>query len=196
MHRCSPRLGLSLLEAKRGDSEEAEAVSAMASLSVANTNAMDQRYGDFTAPSSASCVSPHDGSHVCLFVDSERREETCQDVYLCFFPSGRRRNQWKRRNHCNGGNHKGVALLASTSLENASLSCEESRLIPSFSPLSPTHHVSHLDWRPLGQRRERGWAQPQSREPIRRQRTELIKHIRVAWRHTLRDTNFSVGLRP
>uniref|UniRef100_A0A8C4FEY8 Histone deacetylase n=1 Tax=Dicentrarchus labrax TaxID=13489 RepID=A0A8C4FEY8_DICLA len=43
VHRYSPRLGLSLLEAKRGDSEEAEAVSAMASLSVANTNAMDQR---------------------------------------------------------------------------------------------------------------------------------------------------------
>ncbi|XP_008285553.1 histone deacetylase 4-like [Stegastes partitus] len=42
VHRYSPRLGLSLLEAKRGDSEEAEAVSAMASLSVANTNAMDQ----------------------------------------------------------------------------------------------------------------------------------------------------------
>ncbi|KAF7663091.1 hypothetical protein LDENG_00218470 [Lucifuga dentata] len=41
VHRYSPRLGLSLLEAKRGDSEEAEAVSAMASLSVANTNAMD-----------------------------------------------------------------------------------------------------------------------------------------------------------
>ncbi|KAJ4924110.1 hypothetical protein JOQ06_000350 [Pogonophryne albipinna] len=39
----SPLLGLSLLEAKRGDSEEAEAVSAMASLSVANTTAMDQR---------------------------------------------------------------------------------------------------------------------------------------------------------
>uniref|UniRef100_A0A8C6UIN5 Histone deacetylase n=1 Tax=Neogobius melanostomus TaxID=47308 RepID=A0A8C6UIN5_9GOBI len=34
VHRYSPRLGLSLLEAKRGDSEEAEAVSAMASLSV------------------------------------------------------------------------------------------------------------------------------------------------------------------
>uniref|UniRef100_A0A7N8WIP6 Histone deacetylase n=1 Tax=Mastacembelus armatus TaxID=205130 RepID=A0A7N8WIP6_9TELE len=43
VHRYSPRLGLSLLEAKRGDSEEAEAVSAMASLSVANTNTMDQR---------------------------------------------------------------------------------------------------------------------------------------------------------
>uniref|UniRef100_A0A3Q3WUQ9 Histone deacetylase n=1 Tax=Mola mola TaxID=94237 RepID=A0A3Q3WUQ9_MOLML len=43
VQRYSPRLGLSLLEAKRGDSEEAEAVSAMASLSVANTNAMDQR---------------------------------------------------------------------------------------------------------------------------------------------------------
>uniref|UniRef100_A0A665WBF9 Histone deacetylase n=1 Tax=Echeneis naucrates TaxID=173247 RepID=A0A665WBF9_ECHNA len=43
VHRYSPRLGFSLLEAKRGDSEEAEAVSAMASLSVANTNAMDQR---------------------------------------------------------------------------------------------------------------------------------------------------------
>ncbi|XP_069019953.1 histone deacetylase 4-like isoform X2 [Embiotoca jacksoni] len=43
VHRYSPQLGLSLLEAKRGDSEEAEAVSAMASLSVANTNAMDQR---------------------------------------------------------------------------------------------------------------------------------------------------------
>lgn len=42
VHRYSPRLGLSLLEAKRGDSEEAEAVSAMASLSVANTNTMDQ----------------------------------------------------------------------------------------------------------------------------------------------------------
>ncbi|MEQ2273052.1 Histone deacetylase 4 [Xenotaenia resolanae] len=42
VHRYSSRLGLSLLEAKRGDSEEAEAVSAMASLSVANTNAMDQ----------------------------------------------------------------------------------------------------------------------------------------------------------
>uniref|UniRef100_A0A3Q3ESD2 Histone deacetylase n=1 Tax=Kryptolebias marmoratus TaxID=37003 RepID=A0A3Q3ESD2_KRYMA len=38
VHRYSSRLGLSLLEAKRGDSEEAEAVSAMASLSVANTN--------------------------------------------------------------------------------------------------------------------------------------------------------------
>nr|XP_046237981.1 histone deacetylase 4-like [Scatophagus argus] len=43
VQRYSPRLGLSLLEAKRGDSEEAEAVSAMASLSVANTNTMDQR---------------------------------------------------------------------------------------------------------------------------------------------------------
>ncbi|XP_032412947.1 histone deacetylase 4-like isoform X2 [Xiphophorus hellerii] len=43
VHRYSSRLGLSLLEAKRGDSEEAEAVSAMASLSVANTNTMDQR---------------------------------------------------------------------------------------------------------------------------------------------------------
>ncbi|KAM4602010.1 histone deacetylase 4-like isoform 2-T2 [Polymixia lowei] len=43
VHRSSPRLGLSLLEAKRGDSEEAEAVTAMASLSVANTNAMDHR---------------------------------------------------------------------------------------------------------------------------------------------------------
>uniref|UniRef100_A0A3Q3K1Y2 Histone deacetylase n=1 Tax=Monopterus albus TaxID=43700 RepID=A0A3Q3K1Y2_MONAL len=43
VHRYSPRLGLSLLEAKRGDSEEAEAVNAMASLSVANTNTMDQR---------------------------------------------------------------------------------------------------------------------------------------------------------
>ncbi|XP_075950512.1 histone deacetylase 4-like isoform X3 [Anarhichas minor] len=43
VQRCSPLLGLSLLEAKRGDSEEAEAVSAMASLSVANTSAMDQR---------------------------------------------------------------------------------------------------------------------------------------------------------
>ncbi|XP_035506774.1 histone deacetylase 4-like isoform X2 [Scophthalmus maximus] len=42
-HRYSPCLGLSLLEAKRGDSEEAEAVSAMASLSVANSNVMDQR---------------------------------------------------------------------------------------------------------------------------------------------------------
>ncbi|XP_034030335.1 histone deacetylase 4-like isoform X3 [Thalassophryne amazonica] len=41
VQRHSPRLGLSLLEAKRGDSEEAEAVSAMASLSVANTNSMD-----------------------------------------------------------------------------------------------------------------------------------------------------------
>ncbi|XP_078786516.1 histone deacetylase 4 isoform X2 [Oryzias latipes] len=43
VHRFSPRLGLSLLEAKRADSEEAEAVSAMASLSVANTSTMDQR---------------------------------------------------------------------------------------------------------------------------------------------------------
>uniref|UniRef100_A0A3Q2GA02 Histone deacetylase n=1 Tax=Cyprinodon variegatus TaxID=28743 RepID=A0A3Q2GA02_CYPVA len=43
VHRYSSRLGLSLLEAKRGDSEEAEAVSAMASLSVANSNAMEQR---------------------------------------------------------------------------------------------------------------------------------------------------------
>uniref|UniRef100_A0A674N491 Histone deacetylase n=1 Tax=Takifugu rubripes TaxID=31033 RepID=A0A674N491_TAKRU len=43
VQRYSLHLGLSLLEAKRGDSEEAEAVSAMASLSVANTNAMDQR---------------------------------------------------------------------------------------------------------------------------------------------------------
>uniref|UniRef100_A0A3Q1K533 Histone deacetylase n=1 Tax=Anabas testudineus TaxID=64144 RepID=A0A3Q1K533_ANATE len=43
VHRYSPRLGLSLLEAKRADSEEAEAVSAMASLSVANTTTMDQR---------------------------------------------------------------------------------------------------------------------------------------------------------
>ncbi|XP_029302006.1 histone deacetylase 4-like isoform X1 [Cottoperca gobio] len=41
VHCYSPLLGLSLLEAKRGDSEEAETVSAMASLSVAN--AMDQR---------------------------------------------------------------------------------------------------------------------------------------------------------
>uniref|UniRef100_A0AAZ3RG06 Histone deacetylase n=1 Tax=Oncorhynchus tshawytscha TaxID=74940 RepID=A0AAZ3RG06_ONCTS len=36
MQRDSPRLGLSVLEAQRGDSEEAETVSAMASLSVAN----------------------------------------------------------------------------------------------------------------------------------------------------------------
>uniref|UniRef100_A0A674F063 Histone deacetylase n=1 Tax=Salmo trutta TaxID=8032 RepID=A0A674F063_SALTR len=36
MQRGSPRLGLSVLEAQRGDSEEAETVSAMASLSVAN----------------------------------------------------------------------------------------------------------------------------------------------------------------
>uniref|UniRef100_H3CSB1 Histone deacetylase n=1 Tax=Tetraodon nigroviridis TaxID=99883 RepID=H3CSB1_TETNG len=42
VQRYSLHLGLSLLEAKRGDSEEAEAVSAMASLSVANTNAIDQ----------------------------------------------------------------------------------------------------------------------------------------------------------
>ncbi|XP_054653334.1 histone deacetylase 4-like isoform X3 [Dunckerocampus dactyliophorus] len=42
-HRHSPLLGLSHSEAKRGDSEEAEAVSAMASLSVANTGAMDHR---------------------------------------------------------------------------------------------------------------------------------------------------------
>ncbi|XP_077369839.1 histone deacetylase 4-like [Festucalex cinctus] len=41
--RHSPQLGLSLLETKRGDSEEAEAVSAMASLSVANTTAVDHR---------------------------------------------------------------------------------------------------------------------------------------------------------
>ncbi|KAM9766314.1 histone deacetylase 4-like isoform 2-T3 [Menidia menidia] len=41
--RYSSRVGLSLLEANRGDSEEAEAVSAMASLSVANSSAMDQR---------------------------------------------------------------------------------------------------------------------------------------------------------
>ncbi|XP_056286777.1 histone deacetylase 4-like isoform X2 [Pseudoliparis swirei] len=43
VNRCSALLGLSLLEAKRGDSEEAEAVSAMASLSVANSNAMALR---------------------------------------------------------------------------------------------------------------------------------------------------------
>ncbi|XP_061841231.1 histone deacetylase 4-like isoform X1 [Nerophis lumbriciformis] len=43
VHRHSPLLGLSHLEAKCGDSEEAEAVSAMASLSVANTSAMDHR---------------------------------------------------------------------------------------------------------------------------------------------------------
>ncbi|XP_012995269.1 histone deacetylase 4 isoform X2 [Esox lucius] len=36
LQRGSPRLGLSVLEAQRGDSEEAETVSAMASLSVAN----------------------------------------------------------------------------------------------------------------------------------------------------------------
>uniref|UniRef100_A0A8C7NKB3 Histone deacetylase n=1 Tax=Oncorhynchus mykiss TaxID=8022 RepID=A0A8C7NKB3_ONCMY len=36
LQRDSPRLGLSVLEAQRGDSEEAETVSAMASLSVAN----------------------------------------------------------------------------------------------------------------------------------------------------------------
>uniref|UniRef100_A0A8C7CYI8 histone deacetylase n=1 Tax=Oncorhynchus kisutch TaxID=8019 RepID=A0A8C7CYI8_ONCKI len=36
MQRDSPRLGLSVLEAQRGDSDEAETVSAMASLSVAN----------------------------------------------------------------------------------------------------------------------------------------------------------------
>ncbi|KAM8872231.1 histone deacetylase 4-like isoform 1-T1 [Synchiropus picturatus] len=41
VHRSSPQLGLSLLESKRGDSEEAEAVSAMASLSVANSSAME-----------------------------------------------------------------------------------------------------------------------------------------------------------
>ncbi|KAJ3584546.1 hypothetical protein NHX12_015041, partial [Muraenolepis orangiensis] len=39
----APRVGLSLLGAKRGDSEEAEAVNAMASLSVANSNAMEHR---------------------------------------------------------------------------------------------------------------------------------------------------------
>ncbi|XP_061683334.1 histone deacetylase 4-like isoform X3 [Syngnathoides biaculeatus] len=39
--RLPPQLGLSILESKRGDSEEAEAVSAMASLSVANTSAVD-----------------------------------------------------------------------------------------------------------------------------------------------------------
>ncbi|XP_057674794.1 histone deacetylase 4-like isoform X2 [Corythoichthys intestinalis] len=39
----SPQLGLSLLESKRGDSEEAEAVTAMASLSVANTSVVDHR---------------------------------------------------------------------------------------------------------------------------------------------------------
>lgn len=75
---------------------------------------------------------------------------------LSVFPPGRRRSQWKRRNHCNGGKHEGVTLLPLTSPENASLSCKESRLIPSFSPPNPTHHVSHLDWRPLGQKRGRG----------------------------------------
>ncbi|XP_037552359.1 histone deacetylase 4 [Nematolebias whitei] len=46
VRRHSTRLGLSLLEAKRSDSEEAEAVSAMASLSVANSTAVDQRSED------------------------------------------------------------------------------------------------------------------------------------------------------
>ncbi|XP_056444269.1 histone deacetylase 4-like isoform X2 [Gadus chalcogrammus] len=43
VQRSATRLGLSLLEAKRGDSEEAETVHAMASLSVANSNAMEHR---------------------------------------------------------------------------------------------------------------------------------------------------------
>ncbi|CAL8290076.1 unnamed protein product [Lota lota] len=43
VQRSAARLGLSLLEAKRGDSEEAETVHAMASLSVANSNAMEHR---------------------------------------------------------------------------------------------------------------------------------------------------------
>lgn len=67
---------------------------------------------------------------------------------------------------------------------------------------NPTHHVSHLDWRLLGQTRGRGgWAQPQSREPIRRRRTELgkkkkFKHTGAAWRRSLRDTHsFSVSRR-
>lgn len=100
-----------------------------------------------------------------------------EDVMSAFCSLGPRRSPWKRRNHCNRGNHEGVTLLPLTSPQNASLSCEESRLIPSFTPPpNPAHHVSHLDWRPLGFNQNEGegrWAQPQSREPIRRQRTEL-----------------------
>ncbi len=79
---------------------------------------------------------------------------TSVSVSVC--PPGRRRNPWKRRNHCNGGKHEGVALFPLTSPESASLSSEESRLIPSFSPPNPTHHVSHLDWRPLGRNEGEG----------------------------------------
>lgn len=88
------------------------------------------------------------------------------NICLYIFPPGQRRSRWRRRNHCNRGKHEGVTLLPLTSPEKASLSCEESRLNPSFSPPNPTQHVSHLDRRLLGQKgRERGSAQPQRREP-------------------------------
>lgn len=92
--------------------------------------------------------------------------------------------------------NEGVTLLLLTSPENASLSCEESRLIPSFSPLTPLTTSVTLIGGPSAKMRERGWAQPQSREPIRRQRTELgeknniLNITTLLWRHSLRDTHF------
>uniref|UniRef100_A0A4W5PS94 Histone deacetylase n=2 Tax=Hucho hucho TaxID=62062 RepID=A0A4W5PS94_9TELE len=50
MQRGSPRLGLSVLEAQRGDSEEAETVSAMASLSVANKQRSEEEPMEEEAP--------------------------------------------------------------------------------------------------------------------------------------------------
>ncbi|XP_045078367.1 histone deacetylase 4 isoform X2 [Coregonus clupeaformis] len=50
MQRGSPKLGLSVLEAQRGDSEEAETVSAMASLSVANKQRSEEEPMEEEAP--------------------------------------------------------------------------------------------------------------------------------------------------
>uniref|UniRef100_A0A6Q2ZF46 histone deacetylase n=1 Tax=Esox lucius TaxID=8010 RepID=A0A6Q2ZF46_ESOLU len=50
LQRGSPRLGLSVLEAQRGDSEEAETVSAMASLSVANKQRSEEEPMEEEAP--------------------------------------------------------------------------------------------------------------------------------------------------
>lgn len=154
VHRYSLRLGLSLLEAKRGDSEEAEAVSAMASLSVANTNTntntMDHRYGSdiwkaegfksylsFLASVVSTGVSavPLNCAKVqaemsilrcctCFTNESSPKSRKVTSLSACkaqldivyisscllSLPPGQRRNRWKKRNHCNGGRHEGVAL--------------------------------------------------------------------------------------
>lgn len=60
-------------------------------------------------------------------------------------------------------------------------------------PLTPLTTSVILIGGPSAKTRERGWAQPQSREPIRRQRTELEKKLNITallWRHSLRDTYF------